>query len=624
MGFASVLAGQLRQGGVFLTGGAGELAALFGSPEPLLPPGDPDPTGRERIGVETSPRIRESFGRWLGAAARNLEHAAVSMPAAGSAVETSEREYRETLQETLRSARAADRRQGVVNLFWLAHSREVSEEIERQFCGGGLSAETRYRLHPLLSGIMRRADEGSRTSAGRPQQQLLDFRRGAACSDALVDAVIDDQLALTEPDPRSFDPLRVLVPANPRFRIGATAFVEICEILRSRLAVAVADRERGLLAALERAGVADRERGLLAALERVGVAAPPDASAPAQDWQRLIFADPVREHLLHDLDGTAAQLARSRALRREISPERTWGDLLEDFAEVARCVRRAEAIHLLRRALDFSAHGIEHRATRERYLEGRLFRFGSPQPVQSGVRTASILFADLREFTRASEGPVSEGGLARELYEIFDPAALIVRRFGGAVDAYLGDGFMATFGGGAHPGEECLAAVRAAVALQQVLDRLRRLGRTSFRMGISLHTGRVAVARFLRDETNAMTTVIGRQVNIAGRLSASEGDAAGIREGAGAHVVGEVAVDREGHLVNHGIVVSGPMLDTLQGLIGGEAFNEGGIEGVRWYDPDLCLWLHFGYVGVARFRGVEAAIPVFSLGHAPPALRSRP
>ena len=35
------------------------------------------------------------------------------------------------------------------------------------------------------------------------------------------------------------------------------------------------------------------------------------------------------------------------------------------------------------------------------------------------------------------------------------------------------------------------------------------------------------------------------------------------------------------------------------------------------YDRELCLWLHFGYVGIARFRGVEAGMPVYSLAHAP-------
>jgi class 3 adenylate cyclase len=601
MGFASLLAGQLRQGGVYLLGGDAERVALFGAPLPLLPDGEAGPGGEERIAVETSPRLREAFGRWAAAAARNLGQGGVAMPGAAAADDAAERDYCETLQDALRGVVAADRRQGLVNLFWLAHSRELAQELERIFPAP--AAEIRYRLHPLLSGILRRTHESSRLPAGRPQQLLVDFRRGDGFNDSLICSVIEDQLPLTEVDPRAFDPLRVLAPGNNRFGITAAAFVEVLAILCAQLERAVAERDRGVLAALERAGA----RGT------------PPAGAPPRAWERLVFADPVREQLLHDLDGTASLLRRSRALRDEVSGERPWPRLLGAFGELTRCIRRSEAVHALRSALDVQGHGGDRERTRERYLDGRLLRFGTAHPVASGVRTATILFADIRGFTLASEGPVSEGDLARELYEIFDPAAILVRRFGGRIHAYLGDGFMAGFSGRSRPGEDALAAVRAAVALQQVLGRLRRLGRTAFRMGVSLHTGRVAVARFLRDEEHATTTLIGRQVNIAGRLSASEGEPAAVGAAAGAKVVGAVALDREGHLVNQGIVVSGPLLDVLRAEVACESFSEDDIEGVRWYDPDLCLWLHFGYVGIARFRGVEAALPVYSLGHVAPA-----
>ena len=514
MGFASLLAGQQRQGAVFLLGTPDESAALFGSPAPKIPPGDVDASGVERIAVETSVRLREAFARWLGGAARGLLQGHAVMPGPGSPEEDAERAYLDVLQETLRTVAAADRRQGLANLFWLAHSREVSEQMDKHFSGPAAVSQVRYQVHPLLCGIMRRADEGSRSAAGRPQRAIHDFRRGETWNDSIVRAVIDDQLALTETDPRAFDPSRVLVPGNSRFRIGAAAFAEILEILRTRLVRAVADGDRGV-------------SGLL---QRVGAAPPPDPAAPAEAWNRFVFADPVRQYLLHDLDGAVGLLLRSRTLRREITAERSWSELFEDFAEVTRCVRRAETVHLLRSALDFKTRSLDNQETRERYLEGRLFRFGPAEAVQSGVRTTTILFADIRGFTRASEGAVSEGDLARELYEIFDPAALIVQRFGGTIDKYLGDGFMATFTGGSRPGEEALAAVRAAISLQQVLGRMRLLGRTAFRIGISLHTGRVAVARFLIDEQHASTTIIGRQVNIAGRLSASEGDLAGARD----------------------------------------------------------------------------------------------
>jgi hypothetical protein len=78
-------------------------------------------------------------------------------------------------------------------------------------------------------------------------------------------------------------------------------------------------------------------------------------------------------------------------------------------------------------------------------------------------------------------------------------------------------------------------------------------------------------------------------------------------------------VDGAGNLVNHGIAVSGALLAALAPLVASEPFREGGVEGTRWYDPELCLWLHFGYAGDARFRGLEATMPVYGLVAAAPA-----
>ncbi|HEY5999953.1 MAG TPA: adenylate/guanylate cyclase domain-containing protein, partial [bacterium] len=539
---------------------------------------------------------------WLGAAVRSIG-AMGGGAGAAAALETAEREYLERLAECLREVHAADRRQGLANLFWLAHSGEIAAEIDRCCAGAGTPQQVRYQLHPLVSGLLRRGEERARPAASRSQRLVHDFRTGEGESDALVAAIFDDQLALTESDPRAFDPGRALIAANPRFRIQAAGFVEISDVLRKELARALSAGERGLAQALDAAA---------------GGAALPGPDDPAAAWDRFLLAEPVRDALLRDLDGAAAALQRSAVLRREVGEGRSFGDLLEAFGDVTRCLRRAEAIWLLRRALSHTSRGLDNPETRELFLEGGLVRFGFPSPVQSTVRTVTVLFADIRGFTRRAEGPVSETELARELYEIFDPAALIVRRFGGSVDAYLGDGFMATFAGRGSAAEAALAAVRSAVALQQVLGRMRVQGRTTFRMGISLHCGRVSVARFFRDEREVQTTYIGRQVNVAGRLSASTGDPARVAGQPGARCVGDVAVDGAGTLVNHGIAVSGALLAALEPVVAGEAFSEEGVEGTRWYDPELCLWVHVGYAGEARFRGLEAKVPVYGLVAAAP------
>jgi class 3 adenylate cyclase len=597
MGFASLAAGQLRGGGVFALGTPAELAGLFGEPLPELPAGERDASGAERIAVEPCPALRESCARWLAAVARGLDASAIAAP--GSAGAAAEHEYRELLAATLRTVLLADRREGLVNLFWLAHSSEIAEAVDRTFAGDAVEAQRRYRIHPLVSGLLRRAGEEARCAPGS-SAALLEFRRGAPWNDALVRCIADDQLPVTERSPRAFDPGRALAPGNRRFRIGAAAFAEITRILRERLARGLESGDRGL--------------AQLLAEVRPGAPAPADG-----DLDRLVLADAVREHLLRDIEGTGEDLRRSAVLRGERGRERGWVELLGEYVQLTRCLRRAEIVGALRDAVDFAASGIERQRGRERFLEGRLFRFAPGEPVTGSVRTATVLIADIRGFTRASEGLLSEGDLTRELYEVFDPSALVVRRFGGTVDKYLGDGLLATFAAGPRSGEEALAAVRSAVALQRLFAGLREQGRTAFRIGISLHTGRVAVARFLRDEAHVETTLIGRQMNIAARLAASGAGTADAAPGPPPRTVGGVSVGADGAVANDGIALSGPLLEALRAQIPLEAFHDGGVEGERWYDGESGLWLNFGYVGEARFRGIGSALPVYSLVPAAPA-----
>ena len=55
-------------------------------------------------------------------------------------------------------------------------------------------------------------------------------------------------------------------------------------------------------------------------------------------------------------------------------------------------------------------------------------------------------------------------------------------------------------------------------------------------MGVAIHYGRVYLARFIDDEESVQTTVIGRNVNLAGRLSSAAKkpmDEDEVRRGAG-------------------------------------------------------------------------------------------
>ncbi len=64
---------------------------------------------------------------------------------------------------------------------------------------------------------------------------------------------------------------------------------------------------------------------------------------------------------------------------------------------------------------------------------------------RSSRRLVTTLFADLTNFTRAAEWLDPEI-VYRAIRSVLEQLAQIIKRFGGRVDRYYGDGFLATFG----------------------------------------------------------------------------------------------------------------------------------------------------------------------------------
>jgi class 3 adenylate cyclase len=266
---------------------------------------------------------------------------------------------------------------------------------------------------------------------------------------------------------------------------------------------------------------------------------------------------------------------------------------------------------------------------RVRYDEGRLFRFYPDGEIWKLARKITVLFADVRGFTATSEGGVSERELAQHLYEIFDPFAPLVERFQGRIDKFTGDGAMITFGFSRVTPDDELNALRTALAVQDHMAELRASGRTRFTIGISVHTGRAQVAHFILDDRGMDRTVIGRSVNIAGRLSGSGkvqesggGDAAESRAEAGTRGASsapprgrrEVWIDDSGTLYNAGIVVSQDTVEELARRGIAEPFAGGGIHGFRYHDAVLGKNVLLEYVGDAKFKGVGRSVAIYRLG----------
>jgi adenylate cyclase len=137
-------------------------------------------------------------------------------------------------------------------------------------------------------------------------------------------------------------------------------------------------------------------------------------------------------------------------------------------------------------------------------------------------REVAVLFADLRAFTRLSEGRLPYD-VVFVLNQYFKAMGEAVTAAGGRIDKFLGDGVMALFGVEQAPAGACRQALAAAKAMALALERLNPelaadLGEP-LRMGIGLHVGPAILGQMGFGRAAALTA-IGDTVNVAARLEA--------------------------------------------------------------------------------------------------------
>ena len=139
------------------------------------------------------------------------------------------------------------------------------------------------------------------------------------------------------------------------------------------------------------------------------------------------------------------------------------------------------------------------------------------------LQTITILFADIRGFTRISEHAPPEK-IVQLLNRYFSAMTDIIFAHGGTLDKYLGDGLMALFGAPTVTPKDAANALSAAVAMQRrmltINDELREEGFPEIGIGIGLHTGEVTVG-YIGSERRSEYTAIGDTVNTASRLESN-------------------------------------------------------------------------------------------------------
>jgi class 3 adenylate cyclase len=329
---------------------------------------------------------------------------------------------------------------------------------------------------------------------------------------------------------------------------------------------------------------------------------------------RIVLSAPVQAYLLGDPWTTGPRLLASTSIKAE-AERRRGPEILDAFLDLSVALRRFEIVcHLRARVESLGAE--RSLELEEKTRQGlRVYEFGESAEVLNNAVSATVLFLDLRGFTRTSEGHISERDLTRELYAVFDDFVPLVERFGGNVDKYLGDGMMVTWGTDRADPLDPLNALRTAILCQESLRRKREEGRTWFKMGVAIHHGRVYLARFFSGRGELHSTVIGRNVNLAGRLSSAAKRPIEEDEGAfGAllealPVAGRgVSVDPDGTLFNEGIALSRDALAQLEAHLALVRSEEGVLE---YEDEAIDRRILIRYAGDAKFKGVRSSLPVY-------------
>jgi class 3 adenylate cyclase len=290
-------------------------------------------------------------------------------------------------------------------------------------------------------------------------------------------------------------------------------------------------------------------------------------------------------------------------------------EIMDVFLDLVAGVKRFEILCQVRDRISLLRAFDNDKALEDKESRGvRIYEFGDSAQVLNNAVNATVLFMDLRGFTQTSEGQISERDLTRELYTVFDAFVPHIKRFGGTVDKFLGDGIMVTYGTQHADPLTPLNALRTAILCQETLQTLRQQGRTYFKMGMAIHYGRVYLARFIADDETVQSTIIGRAVNLAGRLSSAAKKAMDEDEDAPspAPAPDGLTVDTQGTLFNQGIAVSRAALVQLEAYLPLVHASDGASV-MEYFDEQVGRRIVIRYAGDAKFKGVRSSFPVYAV-----------
>jgi len=132
------------------------------------------------------------------------------------------------------------------------------------------------------------------------------------------------------------------------------------------------------------------------------------------------------------------------------------------------------------------------------------------------IRQVTVLFADIRGFTRFTEEHTAEH-VIETLNRIYQALSKVVFEHHGTFDKYLGDGLMAFYGAPVAAEDDALRAIETSIEMQRLFKELRDKSGDELKglgLGIGLHSGDAVVGN-IGSEKVMDYTVIGDVVNVA-------------------------------------------------------------------------------------------------------------
>jgi len=136
------------------------------------------------------------------------------------------------------------------------------------------------------------------------------------------------------------------------------------------------------------------------------------------------------------------------------------------------------------------------------------------------VRKITVMFVDMRGFTH-----ILARHDAKRVLQVLDiyfrMLVAIIRKYGGIIDKYMGDGLMALWGFPHEKISDTYNAIRAAIEIRigmfRLIPELVRISEIPLEVGIGIGTGTV-VAGFVGPPSRRDFTLVGNCINRAARL----------------------------------------------------------------------------------------------------------